>query len=378
MKVKNKTKLYNLSCRYFLGDKPCRFNEKCSGCQYFKPIRNKILIIKLESLGDVLRTTPILWGLREKFPSSRITWITAKEATPLLENNPLIDRLLPFELESIVQLQAEAFSQVICLDKSKYACGLASLINAKIKKGFGLTRLGNIYPFNKDADYAFRLGIDDDLKFRKNKFSYQEIIFEVAGLKFKGERYILKLNDRQKALSQRINRKIRPNAYCRVIGISKSCGNKFPLKKWPEENYFELIELLSKDKDKSVVLLGAEVKGTENRRWERRGRGNVFCFDTSHDIRDFAALINCCDLIVTPDTLTMHIGIGLGKKVIALFGPTSATEIDVYGQGEKIISNLECSPCYKNICKLGGICMKNITAKEIFNRIITLLKKTGI
>ena len=45
--------------------------------------RSRILIIKLEAVGDVLRTTCILHGLKEKYPKSEITWITCKSAVPL-------------------------------------------------------------------------------------------------------------------------------------------------------------------------------------------------------------------------------------------------------------------------------------------------------
>jgi len=68
---------------------------------------SKILIIKLAysetldqeigrtpSLGDVIRTTPILWALKEKFPESHITWLVSEDALPLLQGNKLVDRVL--------------------------------------------------------------------------------------------------------------------------------------------------------------------------------------------------------------------------------------------------------------------------------------------
>ena len=48
-------------------------------------------ITKIPSLGDVLRTTPILWALKEKYPDSHISWLVDRQAEPLGG----VGRLLP-------------------------------------------------------------------------------------------------------------------------------------------------------------------------------------------------------------------------------------------------------------------------------------------
>lgn len=61
----------------------------------------KILIVKLSSLGDVLHTLPVLWDLRERYPSAQIDWAVEEAYVDLLK--PLktspsfagIDRVIP-------------------------------------------------------------------------------------------------------------------------------------------------------------------------------------------------------------------------------------------------------------------------------------------
>jgi hypothetical protein len=93
--------ILKLDCKYFPGDRPCSYNKregvKCDVCPYYETEQIRILIIKLEAVGDVLRTTCILHGLKEKYPKSEITWITRKGAAPLFENNKLVDRVLSYE-----------------------------------------------------------------------------------------------------------------------------------------------------------------------------------------------------------------------------------------------------------------------------------------
>ncbi len=77
--------------------------------------------------------------------------------------------------------------------------------------------------------------------------------------------------------------------------------------------------------------------------------------------------------MVTGDTTALHLAIGLKKKVVALFGPTCAQEIELYGRGEKILSPVSCAPCYRRKCDIAPNCMEAITAEEVFQKIGTLL-----
>jgi ADP-heptose:LPS heptosyltransferase len=142
----------------------------------------KILIIKLASAGDVLRTTALLSGLKGKYPDSHITWITEMPGKELLEGNAHIGRILVYGDKSVSLLKEERFDIIISLDKDAKAVSLTMLIEAPEKYGYGQDKEGRLYPLNKEAEYSYLLGIDDDLKFFKNKKTYQELIFEAARL----------------------------------------------------------------------------------------------------------------------------------------------------------------------------------------------------
>jgi heptosyltransferase-2 len=53
---------------------------------------------------------------------------------------------------------------------------------------------------------------------------------------------------------------------------------------------------------------------------------------------DFAALIDLCDVLITSDSLAMHVGVARDVRTVAFFAPTSAAEIELYGLGEKVVS----------------------------------------
>lgn len=365
---------FNFDCIHFLGERPCRHKRECPGCKKYQKTGKMILIIKLGSLGDVLRTTPLASGLKKRYPFSRITWITSKDAVWLLENNPFIDEVLPYGVETLVRTFAGRFDLLISLDKTPESTGLAEIINASKKSGFGMSRSGAPYPFNKGSEYAFRLGISDDLKFRKNKKSYQKIIFEIAGLEYGGEEYLLNLSEAQKEMSEALTKRFGIRRCDVVIGFNTGCGDAFQGKKWTIANYLRLGAAVKNNLGAKILLLGGPSEVERNSIIRKKAGFPLVDTGCANSLKDFVSIVNLCDLVVSGDTVAMHIAIALKKKVVALFGPTVPQEIDMYGRGKKIFLNTSCSPCYKRICDRAYLCMEKIDPETVFKKIEGLLK----
>ena len=89
-------------CKYFSGDRPCNFHKefkiKCDFCDNYDPIKFKILIIKLDAIGDVLRTTSILQPLKLKYPNSHVTWCTKENAKDLFIQNGYVDEIITIDV----------------------------------------------------------------------------------------------------------------------------------------------------------------------------------------------------------------------------------------------------------------------------------------
>ncbi len=364
-------------CRHFLGDRPCKYHKeeevKCSDCKYYDPIKRTILIIKLGAMGDVLRTTSILEALKKRYKGSQITWVVDEESKELLENNPYLDRILSYGTEALTRLKVEHFDLVINLDSLPRSASLASFAWAKKKIGFGLSEIGSVFPFNRGAREWYQMGVFDDLK-RKNKKTYQEIIFEIIGLRFKKEKPVINLGKGKKDFANQFTKKHGLRGR-KIIGLATGAGGRWELKKWTIEGYLKLIERVDKEIKNTRILLFGE-RGEIERNKEIMERSKVPLIDTGHEntLREFLALLNLCDLVVTGDTLAMHAAVALKKKVVALFGPTSSFEIELYGRGEKIIPDMECLCCYKETCDKHPNCMESISPDTVFRAVKELLE----
>ena len=359
-------------CIYFKGEKPCRFKRVCDGCPEFKPFGPKIMVIKCRAQGDVLRTTPILTGLRRKYPDAFITWIVDEESVDLLRDIPLIDRLMPLNVETVLALQGQHFDAVYSLDKDPGLVALAGLVSAPRKFGFDLNEHGNLTVFTPAADYSLRLGADDYLKFKINQKSYQRLIFEAVELDYRDDDYVFVLPEWAKAKAAAFFRakrvpKGRPN-----IGLNTGAGAKFSTKQWPEAHFLKLIRLLKRELKANVFLLGGKREQALNHRLASRAATPVFDTGTDNSLLEFAGFLEKMDAVVCSDTLAMHLALALKRKTVILFGPTCPQEIETYGRGVKLFAKAHCAPCYKQTCP-DPVCMEAIAPAQVLAAVRGLL-----
>jgi len=366
----------NQNCRHFRSDIPCVFHKQegvhCDNCQHYEPVEFKILVIKLGAVGDVLRTTCILPGLKEKYLNVHITWLTLEESLPLFKNNPYVDIVLNYSFESFVQLQLGSYDLVINLDSTPCSAQLATLAKANEKLGFGYNERGFVYPFNKEAQKWFEMGLFDDIK-RANKETYQQIILNICRLIPSNYDIIFKLDEKELAFANEFAKKHNFTNKL-VIGLNTGAGQRWQQKKWTREGYLELIRLIQqKIPGAQILLLGGPEEIERNKYLLKESASGIIDTGCHNTIREFGAYLNLCDVVVTGDTFALHMAAGLGKKIIALFGPTSAAEIDLYGRGKKLYANIDCLGCYKKDCNLKPNCMELIKPEQVLTTIEELI-----
>lgn len=357
-------------CLYFKSFIPCSFHKEegvhCEDCKHYLPISFKILVVKLDAPGDVLRTTSILPPLKEKYPNSHITWIAKENSHELFKNNPYIDCLFPASFSSYLKLKLEKYNLVLSLDSSPLGSQIATLAQGEEKLGFGYSPSGFVYPFNKEAEEWYEMGLFDNIK-KKNERTYQEIVLDICRLNPKNQKIIFNLSDEERSHLKKYNLE------GIVIGLNTGGGRRWKNKKWTIEGFVSLISLIKENiENSSILLLGGPQEKERNRTILEKSKYKIIDTGCDNTMREFGALISLCDIIVTGDTLALHIACGLEKKVVALFGPTSYNEIDLYGRGKKIYPKIDCLCCYKNDCDVSPNCMELIKPEDVFSALTSL------
>ena len=355
-------------CRYFLGDRPCRFHKEegtqCRDCSHYQAVKTRILIVKLGAMGDVLRTTSLLPTLCGRFTNPHLTWITRRESLDLLENNPFLDTVLETNAESLARLQVETFDLIINPETSKESAALASLIKGKRKEGFGLSPRGTVFPFRRRARELFLTGLFDDIK-KANEKTYEELVCELSGLPYKRIPPVLSLTEEEVKSGEAFLAENHVTRERPIVGINTGGGTRWPLKRWTTEGFLQLTRRLVKGRRVQVLLFGGPAEAEINRYISekvKRGMTDTGCFNPP---RPFASLLNLCDVLVTGDSLALHIGLGLGKRMVVLLGPTSTAEIDLYGLGAKLTAAMDCLCCYRQTCERSPNCMESLSVDAV-------------
>lgn len=357
-------------CKNFPGNRPCIYhkeeNVKCETCSHYNPLDKKLLIIKLDAIGDVLRTTAILPPLKEKYPNYAITWCTKKASKELFKNNSYVDDVIVIGENAEQRLDVEEFDIVINLDNSKLSSALATKVKGKTKIGFLLNKKGFVEPTSDKANYWLELAAFDDLK-RENKKSHQQIMYEILELDYNIHEPIIQLSNDQINKSSKLYTKWKFDKKKLTLGLNIGVGSKWPSKAWAIHKWKELVTSLAKENYNLLLLGGPEEENTINE------IKNEFSFiaDSGCDnsLLEFSGILNLCDILITADTLALHIATALKKYVVALIGPSSINEITLYNRGFKLSSDEPCRCFYNKHCKEDISCMEKISVEQVLNAV---------
>lgn len=314
----------------------------------------KILIIKLGysetldpeigkvvSLGDVVRCTVILESLKEKYEDSNITWLVAPEAFPLLADNPYIDRILVWDEFVPFVLMREQFDMVVNLEKIHGICALADMIQAWEKVGFRFDSRSGEYSAYERSVGATKY-IQSKASGEKSHDIWQRVLVEMVGCEWKGQEYSLGYKPKPKQFYD--------------VGFNYYVGSKWPTKAMVKERWEELA--------KKLELQNISYS------WQQ-GMSNLY---------EYMDWIAGCKVLVTSDSLGVHLALAMKKSVVVLFGSTSGEEIYYYGRGASIypkfgnmLNEYQCVPCYNPTCKKEKHCMDFIDLDDIVENVKSFL-----
>ena len=335
----------------------------------------KVLILKPSSLGDVVQALPLLRLLRQHRPDAEVHWWLAADLLPLLEDDPDLAKLIPFErkrwrspaywprgLAQIQAMRAARYDWVIDLQGLARSAAFAWLADGAFTIGLELEREG--------AHLAYDLAVPRP-KERPHAVDWYLAVARALGIPVHdGFEWL----PARAAAAAQVERKW-PRDGSRWIGINP--GARWANKRWPAGHFAELVRLLAaRDAGLRFALLGGggDWQLTETIRLAAPDRCENFAGRTA--LPELIEVLRRCALLVTNDTGPMHLAAALHKPVVALFGPTRPEQTGPYGQAACALRQpLPCAPCMKSRCHWADplACLTAIrpqrVAEEVFSRL---------
>lgn len=358
-------------CRHFSGYKPCALNNQCdSSCPTREVVDQRILFVHLGALGAVVRSTALLSEMKKRHPHSHLTWVTDKPADQILRGHPLVDLVLTTDFSDYYKMNSVEYDLAYVIDKSVAAAGLVKSL--KVKKILGFTTdnvSGAIVPANREAQELWEIGLNDNRKFFINKKTELQLIAEALGFSYRSKdfEYNLPLNESEKKLRFERRKRWSQEGKKFIVGINTGCSQHIPAKKLSFESHAELISDLKLNETIQIVLLGGKEDFSRNQELSRAF--SILESPTDLGLRDGLVSVSACDVVITGDSLGMHMALSQKVYCIAWFGPTCAHEIEFFKRGEAILSQAPCGPCWKRSCQKPVMCYDQVDLKKIVNAV---------
>lgn len=359
----------------------------CDGCPHYTTAGKRILIIKLAALGDVLRTTVILPGIKQEFPNSTITWLTAPGAADLLKGNPLIDELWTLDAEAAVRLNVREFDVVFSPDADPHAATLAAAVRAEEKRGMILHPHGQVLPANPEAETWLEMGAFDQVK-KANQRTYQSLIYQTLKLPYDRQELSLVLRDDELAWARSFldegrdsfRQETVPGAKSDalpaqpIVGLNLGGGGRWKKKQWKPHHFETFGRHVIEELGARLLLIGGRQEAALLNELQSKLPAGVISSGPDRTLRQTASLIGQCAVIVTGDSLALHLASALRVPTLVLLGPTSAAELELYDRGEHVIAPIGCVNCYLTDCDVDPDCMQLIEPTVVLKAVKRWLK----
>lgn len=354
----------------------------------------EILVVNLMRLGDLIQAGPVLRGLRQEYPASRITLLAMdvfKEPALLLEG---IDRLLLFpSLGLMACLEGgggwpEAYRTlknwfdehlsprpdlVINLTPTLMGAILAFAAKGKELRGLAVDETRGGYTRPSWASYALAVS-----KARHaNPFNLVDLFTNGAGLTPDGGGLRIKIAAKAQMTAKAIIKNLSLPQGTALVGLLP--GASQPERQWPTEQFAQAARLLRQARACHFFILG-------NSQEEALGQAigaelpadEVTQCQGRTPLPVLAALLEHLDLLITNDTGPMHLAAAVGTPVLAIF-LASARVLDTGPSGKGHIAMepaLSCHPCPTPCAH--PRCHAVISPKAVASWALNLLEKDSL
>ncbi len=340
-----------------------------------KHIRN-ILMMKFWGFGNIIMITPSIKAIKEKFPYAKLTFVTLSKNKNILENNPYVDEIIYFQVDTLKQVILDILKLIFKLRKNKYdlildfeqfartSTILAYLSGTKNRVGFVTSGQGRGFMYTKKVIY------NNNQHMVK---SFSDIVKAVGAQPKSYELTKLHVSSKDRKFVEDYWKSVNITKKDFVIGMHVSSGENVTERRWPKENFAKLADEYVKLFGAKIVFTGAptEKKFVQEVIDLMQDKENVINCSGKVNLSQLAALIDRCDVFVSNDTGPMHMAAAVATPTLSFFGPNTP---HLYGPWQKhkidFYLNMDCSPCITNLnnkstdCR-DAQCLKQITVEMV-------------
>jgi heptosyltransferase II len=331
---------------------------------------NKICIIHLNQIGDLVFSLPLLKALRDNFPGATIHSVVKPYLKELLIGLPYVDSIilregsLKAKVELLRKLRNYKYDLLISLPRSVESLILTTFSKAKMKVGFA--------HFPWDLCLDIKENVDGHNSWYNNAKLLKQLNIDV-----RKNNYVGLIN-----VDKNINNLNLPKKY---VIISPGASQRRQAKAWRQNKFAKLIISLKKNFGLTSVLVGSKENQSYNQMIiklavESSTKNDSLVIDLTGNtgLRSLCSIIKDASLFVGIDSGIMHLASSIDIPVVGLFGPTDPFYVRPQNDRSIVVrmAEMECVPCYLQPCKHMN-CMRKLDVKKVMNACTKILTQSG-
>ena len=343
----------------------------------------KILIIKISSLGDVLHAFPAVSLIAGKYKNAQIDWLVNPAFAPILEYNKCVNRIIPFprrELASPFTFPRAFINLIREIRREKYdlVIDLQGLLRSAFFAKFARTPViaGFDSPKEKAAAFFYNRRISTGAEYVHAVDKNAGFVSKLLGLPFNVPDSPLPENSRNMENLLGILGKKNVAGNDLIIGIAP--GARWESKQWPPLFFAKVMDSLEgRIPGCRFLLLGSSDELETCREISsscEKASPVIIAGETG--IGELVEAIRISKCLLCNDSGPMHIAASLKIPVFAMFGPTDPDKTGPYGKSHSVFQpELSCIKCLKRYCPdRNYACQKSVNPDLVADGIVSLLR----
>ncbi len=326
----------------------------------------RVLIVLLGAIGDVVRALPLLGRLRRGWRRAHIAWAVEPKSAPILEGHPWLDEIILFDRRHSIRssipllrkVHAGNFDLVLDLQRHLKSGIITRLSGAPDRLGFHREN-------TKEANHLFSTRqIDPQPEMRLKLLQYQAF-GDALGLPPAPIEFGLSPTETERARARELLKDAPRPLLGVILGSSWESRIYFP------ESIAAVIRGLSSANGETPALFPVLLGGRDEMALaedviRELGGAPALNLAGQTSLRDLIAIFPECAAAFGPDSGPMHIATAFGCPIVSLWGATAPERSAPWGFSELALrGEIPCSPCYLRTCPIGRECMHRISPATV-------------
>lgn len=326
--------------------------------------RQRILLIKPSSLGDIVHTLPVVAALKQRWPDAHVSWLVKRQWADLVDRVEGVDQVWRLDasvrvwLKQARALRAQRWDLVIDLQGLFRSAAMGWLSGGPVRIGFANAREGSPW------FYTQRVPVPTLNMHAVDRYL---LAAAAAGAPPQGSpQFRFKMLEADLSLVRGIFQ--RNGMALDKPWVALHVSARWPTKRWPLRSFSAVAEQLTKDGLGPVVIIGSPDERGEAEQLKSLIASPIVDLTGAIPLGCLPLFLSKASAMVTNDSGPMHVAAAVGTPVVALFGPTSAIRTGPYGKIHTVLTHdVSCRPCFSRVCRHSPQieCLTAITVEDV-------------